>query len=207
MPTVEKREAESGFTLLETIVALTVLGFLMIAIIQGVRTGLVFWNLQTRRIATTAELDSTARVLRTVLTTMPIQPAALGAPVSMGFEGRADTITLVGQLPSGLGSTRRVDMMIYLKASRIVISWTPHRHDPPEVAKPTPTATELIRGVDRLEFAYWGSAGEGLPSAWLARWDGPDLPKLIRVRVRFASGDDRHWPDLIAAPGLWSPES
>src|SRR5712691_13072809 len=207
MSTAEKREAESGFTLLETIVALTVLGFLIIAIIQGVHTQLVFWNVQTRRIATTAELDSTARVLRAVLTTMPIQPAALGAPVSLGFEGRADQITLIGQLPCGLGSFRRVDMTIYPRVSRIVISWTPHRHDPPEAAKPPPIATELIRDVDRLEFAYWGSPGEGLPPAWLARWDGPDLPKLIRVRVRFASGDDRHWPDLVAAPGIWSPES
>jgi general secretion pathway protein J len=206
MPAVEQREAEGGFTLLETIVALTVLGFLMIAIVQGVRTGLVFWDAQTRRIATTAELDSTARVLRGVLTTMPIQPAALGAPVSIGFEGRADQITLVGQLPTGLGTTRRADMTIHLKAGRIMISWTPHRHDPPEAAKPSPVETELIRRVDRLEFAYWGSTGEGLPPAWLSQWDGPALPMLIRVRVRFAGGDDRHWPDLIAAPELWSPE-
>lgn len=200
------RHAENGFTLLETLVALVVLGLLIIALAQGVRSGLDFSKAQARRIATTAELDSTARVLRTILTTIPIQPASLGDPASMGFQGRSDQLTLVGELPTGLGVGRRADMIIGRRADRIVISWTPHRHAVLEAAKPAPVVTELIRGVDRLEFAYWGSETENAPPGWLTRWDGPVLPELIRIRVGFRKGDNRHWPDLIAAPQLWNPE-
>jgi len=32
------------------------------------------------------------------------------------------------------------------------------------------------------------------------------LPALIRVKLRFAAGDNRHWPDLVVAPQLWNPE-
>lgn len=199
--------AESGFTLLETLVAVTVLGFLMIGLTSGVRTGLNFWNAQTRRTAQTAELDSTARVLRNVLTAIPILAAGASgaAPVAIGFKGEPDRITLVGDLPTGLGGAQRADVTIQLNAGRVVMVWTPHRHETPGAAAPTPTETELIRGVDHLQFAYWGTIGPNSPAAWLTQWDSPALPELVRVSLGFAKGDVRHWPDLIAAPRLWNP--
>lgn len=202
----DRPAAETGFTLLETLVALTILGFLMVALVQGIRAGLDFWDRQTRRITATAELDATTRVLRAIFTTIPIRPTTFAASVSLGFKGRSDQIAVVGQLPNGLGSTRLVDMSVRLRAGRVVISWTPHRHDLADTAPVTAATTQLMRGVDRLEFAYWGRASHDLPAAWLGRWDGPALPALIRVRVRFANGDNRRWPDLIAAPQLWSPQ-
>jgi general secretion pathway protein J len=54
--------------------------------------------------------------------------------------------------------------------------------------------------VAHLEFAYWGSPSEDQPAGWQAQWDNFNIPKLIRVRLAFAKGDRRHWPDLIAAP-------
>ena len=47
---------QSGFTLLELLVALVVLGFLMVGLTQGVRTGLAMWGAQTRRLGETGEL-------------------------------------------------------------------------------------------------------------------------------------------------------
>jgi hypothetical protein len=60
--------------------------------------------------------------------------------------------------------------------------------------------------VDRLQLAYWGAPSTGAPEGWLAEWDSPLLPNLIRVRLTFAKGDRRQWPDLIAAPLLWTPK-
>jgi general secretion pathway protein J len=199
--TTGQQDAKGGFTLLETLVALAVLGLLTIALVHGVRGGVALWTAQNRRIAATAELDSATRILRTILTTIPIEPAALAAPLSIEFKGKSDQIALVGELPTGLGPTRQVDMLIYLREGRILIAWTPHRHDQPAAA-PTPIATELIGGVRRLEFAYWGSPIPSAPAAWQANWEGPDLPSLVRVRIRFGAGDKRQWPDMIVAPRL-----
>ncbi len=41
---------QGGFTLLEMLVALTVLGFLMVGLNEGVRTGLGMWSRQARQI-------------------------------------------------------------------------------------------------------------------------------------------------------------
>ncbi|MBV9828714.1 MAG: type II secretion system protein [Alphaproteobacteria bacterium] len=194
-------QRQRGFTLLEMLVALTVLSFLFLALVQGVRTGLQFWDRQSRRIADTADLDAGTRVLRSILTTIPAQPAALGAGESLGFKGEADSLTLTGWLSTGLGSGRLADMTILLRGGQVVISWVPHVHGAtgPE---PTPTVTPLTPGVSHLEFAYWGRIAPNASATWLARWNGPELPELIRVRETYATAEARRWPDLIISPRL-----
>ena len=55
---------QTGFTLLELLVVVAVLGLLIIGLTQGVRAGLTLWDAQSRRTGETAELDAAARVLR-----------------------------------------------------------------------------------------------------------------------------------------------
>jgi general secretion pathway protein J len=207
-PAVTEHHRQSGFTLLELLVALTVLGFLVIALNQGTRTGLQFWFVQNRQIARTAELDTTARLLRALLSGLPILAAAPanpgGSPVAPSFAGKADELTFVGDLPNGLGGSQLADIKLMLHGQRLVLMWAPHRHELAG-AKPAATETELMSGVDRLQLAYWGPASPGAAERWLAVWNGPPLPKLIRVHLILVQGDNRHWPDLIAAPQLWAP--
>ena len=70
-------ERQGGFTLLEMIVVVTVLGFLMIGLTQGVRTGLTLWEAQSRRMGETAELDAAARILRALLSGI-VPPTSFG---------------------------------------------------------------------------------------------------------------------------------
>jgi general secretion pathway protein J len=197
----------NGFTLLEILVALIVLGFLVVGLGQGVRTGLQLWATQTRQVSGTAELDSTSRVLRTLLSGIPVMPAVAGAPLTaIAFKGTAETVAFVADLPTGLGTANRADITLALQGERLILVWTPHRH---ELAGTTsaPSETELLHRVARFELAYWGAASPESRPGWLPEWNGATLPQLIRVQLSFVKGDTRHWPDLIVAPQLAAPES
>jgi general secretion pathway protein J len=193
---------QSGFTLLEMLVALSVLGFLIVGLNAGVRTGLDFLGVQNRQIKGTAEVDTGARVLRTLLTEIPLLPASAanggGSAIAISFAGEADTLSFVGDLPTGLGGTRRTDITLMLSRRRLVLLWSPHHHESTSEL-PARSEVELIRHVERLELAYWGSSPNGR-SEWLQQWDSRELPRLIRVRLTFVEGDRRRWPDLLLAP-------
>ena len=193
-----------GFTLLELLVALVVLGLLVIGLTQGVRAGLTMWGAQAHRVGETGELDAGARVLRALLsgisTPTPGVVGGRGAGGTSKLEGHADSLSFVGDLPTGLGTTRRANITLELDRERLVLRWTPHRHELTNAPAPEPTETELIRGVARLDFAYWGSLSPDQPASWQAQWDGFSVPQLIRVRLALVKGDRRRWPDLIAAP-------
>lgn len=194
-----------GFTLLELLVALSILGFLLIALDHGVKTGLGIWNVQSHRVNTTRDLDTTARLLRTLLTQIPTSPAASinpGSPaVAIAFNGNADELSFVGDLPIGFGTGSPADITLRLLGKRVVVDWQPHRH---ELANSSPrTVSEILGGVERVEFAYWGLASPTATSpSWLPAWDGPSLPDLVRIRLAFGHDDRRRWPDLIVAPRL-----
>jgi len=195
---------QSGFTLLEMLVVVVVLGLLMVGLTEGVRAGIALWGAQQRRIGETAELDAGARVLRNLLTGISASSAAAtgGTGANNGFNGDSDHLSFVGDLPTGLGTTRRADISIALRQSALVLTWTPHLHEIELGPAPSPSETELVGNVARLEIAYWGSISPDQPAAWQARWDGPAPPELIRIRLIFAKGDKRRWPDLIAASVL-----
>jgi general secretion pathway protein J len=81
-----------------------------------------------------------------------------------------------------------------------VLRWVPHRHELSNAPPPEPIETELVRKVDRLDLAYWGSASPDQAAGWQTQWDGPAIPELIRVRLVLVKDDRRRFPDLIAAP-------
>ena len=198
-------DKQAGFTLLEVLVALVVLGLLFVGLTGGVRAGLSLRHAQIHRLGETAELDAAMRLLRSVMSRLPVVPEGnrlIATETGAGFGGEGDRVSFVGELPTGLGARRRADITLRLDDRRLMLSWTPHYHERRLGPSRQPTDTVLLDGVERLDLAYWGAPAAGQPPAWQARWESPDAPELIRVRLIFAKGDPRHWPDLITAPRL-----
>lgn len=191
---------QSGFTLLELLVALVVLGFLMVALVEGVRAGLGLRDAQTRHLARTADLDASMRLLRHLLTDLPVIPGGnrlITTEAGAGIKGELDRLSFVGELPTGIGTARLADMTLYVDHARVTLAWQPHRHESLLGPPAPPTRTVLIDGVDRLRLAYWGGAAPGRPAEWRREWQAPVAPELIRINLVFPAKDPRRWPDLI----------
>jgi len=190
---------DSGFTLLEILIALVVLGALMLALRQGVSVGVAAWNAQERLVAGREDLDAVARALRRLIEHMDpgteLEPVRLAAgPHALSFPTELPVAAVA--LP-----TRSIEAALLVNEGHaLVLRWTPRLHavriEPPPVRE-----TELLRGVDQLDLAYWDPAG----AAWRDAWRGTDLPALVRIRIVFLPGDRRRWPDIVAAPARERP--
>jgi len=192
-----RRCSEGGFTLLELLVALVVLGFILAGLSQGVRYGLRATDTQARTLADRSELDAVDRALRRLIEQMDPGTPRDGA----GVRGSVNRLTFVSELPAASGlATGRVDVALGVDGGRrLVLRSTPRPAGKPFGPAPLPLETELLRDVDHIELAYWP---RGPSPQWRNAWSANDLPLMIRLRVVFPPGDRRHWPDIVAGTRL-----
>ena len=189
------RNSDAGFTLLEILVALVVLGFLMAGLSGGVRLGMRAWDSQARAVAAHDELDGVDRALRRLIA--GIDPG--DRTHKAGVSGTPGSLTMTTELPTAADS-RMADARLQVDgAGRLVLRWTPRAPGVPLAPPPPVQQAELLRGVKRLQLAYWPDALEkDAPPGWHDTWNGRFAPALIRIRLVLDGG--RNWPDLVAAP-------
>lgn len=184
--------SQTGFTLLETLVGLVVLGFILAGLTQGVRYGLRAADAQARLVDSRGELDAVDRTLRRLLAEADPGTSRDGPT----FSGTAGRIGFVSVLPAAVSGFvgQQADVALGVDAARrLVLRWSPHLHAKRLGPAPPPQQAEILQGVQRLEVAYW-------KDGWRAGWDEAALPALVRLRIVFPPGDGRHWPDIVAAP-------
>ena len=182
----------AGFTLLELLVGLVVFGFILGGLGEAVRYGLRAADAQTRLVYRSGELDAVDRALRRLL--VEADPgSSRGGPTMSGTVGRISFVSILPDAVSG-SVAQQADVALGVEADRrLVLRWSPHRHARRLGPPPPPQEAEMLRGVQRLEIAYW-------KDGWRASWNETTMPELVRLRIIFSPGDARHWPDIVAAP-------
>jgi general secretion pathway protein J len=198
-PAAVRRARAGGFTLLELLVTLVVLGLLMATLTRGIRLGLRARDVEARITAGDSQLETTSRVLRTLISRA--EPGDPYAP-DAAFTGTPHAVSFVTTLPEGFGAAgaREADVSLGVEPGRhLVLRWRPHYRRwivPP----PPPSAVTLVDGVERVDLGFWQPGANAAAGSWVAALEAAEPPKLVRVRVVFPAGDPRRWPDIVAAP-------
>lgn len=190
--------AAAGFTLLEILVVMTVLGLLLVGLSQTVRFGLAAWSQDSRLSEAKVDLDAVDRSLRSIVENFAPGDDSARPPIS----GSANAVTGVSRLRvPGSGLTPvPVEAGLAVSGSRLVLRWRLYHHGTPVRGVPPPTETDLVGNVARVDIEYWQA-----PGVWVARWHEPDLPLLVRFRLTFLGEHPVRWPDIVVAPRLSRP--
>ena len=188
---------ERGFTLLELLVALVVLGMIMAGVSQGLRFGLRATERQEQLAAQRGDLDAVDRLLRRLVAQMD-PGTRRSPPVVLGNSDALSVTTDLGDA-AGASNTTIADVEIMVQDSRLLLRWRPAPH----VARTAPPASAstvvVMEGVERIVFQYWGPVGDA-PPGWSSQWRQRSLPRLVRIHLEFPPGTARRWPDIVAVP-------
>lgn len=185
---------EAGFTLLEILVALAILGFITAGLAQGMHLSLLARGIELGVAGVNDDLTTLDRIVRRVVEGMDPGDDLDPAPM-LGSRDRLDCLTVLSSVDGPLPGRRMQAMLLIDPQHRLVLRWRPYPRATRIGDMPLLSETELLRDVSAIEFAFKRRTG-----AWISTWRSADLPALVRVRVTFPAHDGRHWPDIVVAP-------
>ena len=188
---------QSGFTLIEVVVALVVFGFVMAGLLQAQRFGVTAWDLETRLADNAAQLERMDRVLRQLIEQASPPVSTDDRPLA-GEEHRLKLLTLLPDEPQ-TQPVRHAQVALGVDdRHRLVLRWQPH---PNAAALGTPPPIQeivLAEGIERIDLAYRAGTAEG--GKWSKTWSEGALPAIVQIHFVLPNGRHR-WPDM-AVPTL-----
>lgn len=186
-----KRRSPDGFTLLELLLAISLLSLITASIMGGVHMGRRSWE-TTRASDALDEVENAMRAAtglvvkgflftpdQSQLTGAEQPPLFLGSPQSCRFvalsEGGAQfgglILTEIGVDDGPDGA----ELAVWTKVYRPKEGLSPNRGSMKK--------TVILTGVASLEFAYFGAQQQGSPPAWASGWKSPiALPALVSIK-------------------------
>ena len=182
-----------GFTLLEVVVALALLGLLLVMLGQAVVAGTRATAVHHRIVQAQLDIPPVEHALRHMIERM--DPGIYPQPPAV--RGTASALAFTTELPDATtGATLVADVRLETADGQLLLWWTPHGRGVPFTAPPAPRRTVLLERVARLELDY---VATGAGAAWQSGWTLPTLPGLVRLRLVAAPGG-RFWPPIVVRP-------
>jgi general secretion pathway protein J len=200
-----RRHSPAGTTLIELLVALSLLSLMAVLLLGGMRLGLRVWDVGGDRQVFEQRVERTDAFLRQFLgqagrtaseVTMAGAAESGAAPLPIaraGFLGEPDRLHFIALLPYQLGSDGKYEFDLGRHASakggNLVLGWRRSIGSASEADQATQTV--LLGDVRSMRFAYFGHLTNEPQSAWHDRWADPTgLPALIRLDLSLALGQE-----------------
>lgn len=187
---------QAGYSLVELMVVLALLGLISLAIAGSLRFGARVWERTEQEVAATETARGGHAFLGTLLS--HVYPRAVADGSDAAFDGSAERMTFLTDASSAYGGGGIARVTLSLRKERGAVALMLSHQD--EEGALSAQDEVLFAGAERVAFAYAEIKDGGV--AWTDTWTGKtSFPALIRVRVAFPKGAGT-WPDLIVRPRI-----
>jgi general secretion pathway protein J len=187
---------EAGFTLVEIVVAMVILGAMMLLLWSGVSFSMRSWDAGDRVGRTAADRRIGEAFLRRELGELFPMRWKDPTRVVVAFEGAHDHLRFVSSRPAGIsigglalvslevtGDARRGERNLFMR--RALPDDEAKTFEPLDAAEPT----VLIAGVDTIELNYFGSENDFVEPSWRDEWKPVErVPQLVRMHLKMVDG-------------------
>jgi prepilin-type N-terminal cleavage/methylation domain-containing protein len=186
---------QRGYSLVELLVVLALMGLIAVAMSGGIRFGTRVWERTGAQVETQEQMQGAQALLRAVLSrTAPrLFDPVLAAQET--FAGSPNQMSFIATMPPALGGSGLARFTLQASPSddgvALQIAWTPER------GERTERRQVLLRGARAISFAY-AKVEPGSGPQWSESWASDlGMPALVRIRADFAQSATHHWPELI----------
>ena len=191
-----------GFTLMEVMIALTLLSMMMIAIVSSLRT---FANTRTTLEGTTRRVDEirlvSAFLRRTLAAAIPVADSARGVLTFDSLDnkggqetyisGRSSELTWVAPVAASAGFGGVFVMNLRWEEEALALRWKPYQKNVTALIWEGTKAHILIENVQEFSVAYRSEFG----GDWVSDWEESGASP-VSVRMNIKAGE-KYWPELI----------
>lgn len=191
---------EAGYSLVELLIVLALLGILSILLVSGLTFGTRAWEVGQRSSVAVREIAiAQARLRLSLSETYPFLSTVDPTRPRIEFDGEKQRLSFLA-VDRASRTAGRSRIKIERQDNEVGVNLV--LRSIPELSLDTaadPPSEALIRDIATVSFAYLRVDGTAWADVWL---DEKVLPRLVRVTVTFREGDRRVWPTFVVAPRL-----
>jgi general secretion pathway protein J len=192
--------AERGFTLLELLVALGILGLLTSTLLAAFRLEAEHISRRSAKLERASLLPVAHSFLRTQLANArPIVPIE-ATDLRIAFDGSLHGLRFIGAAPESVAGSGLLAYLVEHDGDQLRLRWQGFEG---ALTGDQSTSGEsvLLENVASVAIHYYGAPAPQTPPQWHENWTGlAYLPSLIRIELVFSDGEVM--PDFVVATRL-----
>lgn len=195
------RHKDAGFTLVEVMVVLALLGMLTVLAYGAVSFGAFAWRRTSEHRAKDADRMAVVRVLRESITrAYPAFRSRNPSDLRIRFNGTKDSLELIAPLPEAIEAGVMARERFYVGAFEagpvLCMDWA---LDLPAATSGElkPRVVRLADAVSILQLGYFGAVDRLHGRSWHDQWlDMTALPEMVRARIWRVGDTGAPWIDM-----------
>lgn len=196
---------QNGFTLVELLVSMAVLGMTSAMLMAGLTSVRIVAERSQQQSATGESIFTAQAILRNRLENIVPSTRFDTVKAVADLRGTNDIVSfLAPSAPAQRPDTLSRYRLLRSAPGDIILYAVPDITREVDIYAPGQVGwrpTILLTGTERLALSYFGAYDSEIEARWHDDWIGQKKPpELIRVRIAFKAGDKRTWPDLIVRP-------